>query len=829
MSGLVSWGEIDASGDVTTGANIDRPQTRSQQAVDARIKALAPTLVGFTPDVTAAAQAAVSGAVDALNLVPASRGILPTGSDLDDLWTTSQAGSWSLVSTNSYENLPAPLMGGSNLEVVAPRDDGLGSSQRVTTNAGATYQRSRRAEGLWAPWERVADLTDVPRSPSAEAILDLARSDGWLAVYDPGNAESRQMRLGRVYALADGLGNLPPAVSTAAKTTPFDPKFSTEGMGALPCMEFNTDGVEACLRTVEWPTAQKQPLFIMTVARDPSGTPYSGRFILDGVRTGERNAIAVSDYEGAPQGSFSAFAGTDIYLRDAPMDDRPHVLGVQYDSLTTRFFLDGSPQYFRVRTGNLADFKQPLGGLTIGGRYASRTTANQWNGFIGPVIIYAGVPEDAVRQRMERLLAGYVNAWVGADQIASPSAILKTAAGKIVYAKDADQPRVPASLTKVLTSYVARSRWLTDARLDDLVEIVESDDVGGVGSSPRLKVGDQVSYRDLLYMAMLPSHNAATRALARSIGNKLSGGGDGLTKFMAALNSQAQEWDWEGAIWYDPAGLDTRNRVTARQVADLMLRVAAEDPKLVEIMGAQTHTVAVHGASARELKIKHTIDKDGPVAFPEWLAGKTGTLQTLGSIAILTKKGSEPVKCVVTLRVKPKDQRLTDARNILDGLTWLPFSAGAAQTDVFAGQAIQNAGSATREALGELFASASEMENAALALEELTERVDESIPFVRLNAETDLDDLQTGLFYASSEVGDALGIPGKSSRFGMCIRSGHNTGSVGIQMIWAADSTPTTQYERRRWTSGWKEWVPTGGAQIAALEERIRALEARIR
>src|SRR5690625_4056136 len=89
----------------------------------------------------------------------------------------------------------------------------------------------------------------------------------------------------------------------------------------------------------------------------------------------------------------------------------------------------------------------------------------------------------------------------------------------VTYCKDPDTPAVPASTLKMMTAYVART-VVTDAMLGDRVTFTgQVYDAGQV--APALRVGDEVTFLDLLYGMMLPSHNGMARLLAHEVGRIL--------------------------------------------------------------------------------------------------------------------------------------------------------------------------------------------------------------------------------------------------------------------------------------------------------------------
>ena len=100
---------------------------------------------------------------------------------------------------------------------------------------------------------------------------------------------------------------------------------------------------------------------------------------------------------------------------------------------------------------------------------------------------------------------------VGAVSTSASSAILMDAdSGRVLYEHNADEPRLIASVTKLLTALVAAERG---PGLDEVVE-VRAEWLSGVeGSSIYLAAGEKIPLRDLLY-GEIPSERIA-QLLAR--------------------------------------------------------------------------------------------------------------------------------------------------------------------------------------------------------------------------------------------------------------------------------------------------------------------------
>ena len=87
----------------------------------------------------------------------------------------------------------------------------------------------------------------------------------------------------------------------------------------------------------------------------------------------------------------------------------------------------------------------------------------------------------------------------------------------VLYEKNADEKRYPASTTKIMTAL------LTLENVKDLNETVTAEQgdftkVTSDSSNADIKVGETVRVIDLLYALMLPSANEAAYILARHVG-----------------------------------------------------------------------------------------------------------------------------------------------------------------------------------------------------------------------------------------------------------------------------------------------------------------------
>lgn len=131
----------------------------------------------------------------------------------------------------------------------------------------------------------------------------------------------------------------------------------------------------------------------------------------------------------------------------------------------------------------------------------------------------------------------------------------------LLYRKNDTKKTSIASLTKMMTTLVAIEEI---DNLDKIVTIKERDFEGTVGySKAGFKVGDKVTYRDLLYGIILPSGADAVNAV---VNNTL-----GYDKFIKKMNETAKKIGMNDTSYANPVGKDDENNYsTSNDLAKLL-------------------------------------------------------------------------------------------------------------------------------------------------------------------------------------------------------------------------------------------------------------------
>ena len=165
---------------------------------------------------------------------------------------------------------------------------------------------------------------------------------------------------------------------------------------------------------------------------------------------------------------------------------------------------------------------------------------------------------------------------------------------KVLYAKTAHEKLPMASTTKIMTAILA----IESGNLDVLVTIPK-EAYGVEGSSMYLRLGEQISLRDLVYGLMLVSGNDAAVAIAMHVGGSIAG-------FAALMNAKAEVLGAHNTHFVTPNGLhDPEHYTTAYDLARIA-SYAMQNETFREIVGT-TYYRTTTGEITRTVKNKNKI------------------------------------------------------------------------------------------------------------------------------------------------------------------------------------------------------------------------------
>lgn len=165
------------------------------------------------------------------------------------------------------------------------------------------------------------------------------------------------------------------------------------------------------------------------------------------------------------------------------------------------------------------------------------------------------------------------------QELASGSALLvdlKT--NQILYSSNPDLQVPIASVTKLMTAMV-----VLDAKssLDEQLPIVIQDVAEMRGVYSRVRIGSQLSRRDMLLLTLMSSENRAAASLAHHYPG-------GVPAFVAAMNAKARALGMTHTRYREPTGLSEKNVSTANDLVKLV-KAAGQYPLIGQFSSTREH------------------------------------------------------------------------------------------------------------------------------------------------------------------------------------------------------------------------------------------------
>lgn len=152
--------------------------------------------------------------------------------------------------------------------------------------------------------------------------------------------------------------------------------------------------------------------------------------------------------------------------------------------------------------------------------------------------------------------------------------------GRVLYEKDKDNPRLIASITKIMTAILA----IESGRLEETVTVGE-EVLTMYGSNIYIELGEKMKLLDMVYGLMLRSGNDAAIVIATFVGGTEE-------KFVEMMNKKAKEIGMTNTVFNNSHGLDevTQNKSTAYDMA-LLSSYASHNETYMKIVGTKKYTV----------------------------------------------------------------------------------------------------------------------------------------------------------------------------------------------------------------------------------------------
>jgi D-alanyl-D-alanine carboxypeptidase len=229
--------------------------------------------------------------------------------------------------------------------------------------------------------------------------------------------------------------------------------------------------------------------------------------------------------------------------------------------------------------------------------------------------------------------------------------LIDLSTGQVLYAKNPEGDRAPASLVKMMTLYLAFEDLGSDrVTLEDPVAVSAN-----AAQTPRFRIGlaegGTVPLRTLLAMVAVASANDAATAVAEHLAGSEEA-------FVARMNATGARLGLTSTVFANPHGLpDPAQRTTARDMALLAERLIADFRESRELLGETDFTWQGH--AYRRNRIPLFQDPGGVTAL------KTGyTLEAGYNLAVAARKAGQRLLCII-LGAETRSRSFLEAARLL--------------------------------------------------------------------------------------------------------------------------------------------------------------------
>ena len=228
------------------------------------------------------------------------------------------------------------------------------------------------------------------------------------------------------------------------------------------------------------------------------------------------------------------------------------------------------------------------------------------------------------------------------DITAESATVMDARSGEVIYAKQAEAKRYPASITKVMTTLLA----IENCKMDEIVtftsEVVNSIEPGS--SSAGINAGAKLTMEDTLYALMLVSANEAGAAVA----NHIAGSNDAFAKMMT---DRAKELGCKNTNFKNPHGLPDEEHYTTAHDMGLIMKEALKHKEFKKFAGTITYTIKNDTLTNKQIELwNHAkILRDNTEYYYKYAKGaKTGyTMAANNTLVTYAEKDGMQLLCVI--------------------------------------------------------------------------------------------------------------------------------------------------------------------------------------
>lgn len=256
--------------------------------------------------------------------------------------------------------------------------------------------------------------------------------------------------------------------------------------------------------------------------------------------------------------------------------------------------------------------------------------------------------------------------WPDGMDVVSPSVIvMEVNTGTVLYDKNSDEVNYPASITKIMTAYLA----VINCDLDETVTFSADAVFKNEGDTSHIArdLDEQMTMEECLYAVLLKSANECAYAVAEHVGTKL--GGDYRT-FIDLMNSTAKDLGCTNTQFNNPNGLPDENHWTSAHDIALIASAAYKNETFRKIVGTKSFEIPPTNKHVESTPLNNDHQMLFPSRTRKYLydyctGGKTGFTDDAGNTLVTyAEKDGMTLVCVIMHSSNP--QHYIDTTSLFD-------------------------------------------------------------------------------------------------------------------------------------------------------------------
>ena len=242
---------------------------------------------------------------------------------------------------------------------------------------------------------------------------------------------------------------------------------------------------------------------------------------------------------------------------------------------------------------------------------------------------------------------------------AQSAIVMDAKSGTVLYEKNSDVQHYPASITKILTLYMALQQLDDNASLTTTRESI--DQVPRSSSHVALDYDESINVKDLEYAMMLASANDAANVLA-------SGMAGDLASFATKMNETATELGATNSNFVNANGLHDENHKTTAKDMALIMQALIKDERAREILGTVSYSMQPTNKQSdkRTFSTAFNMIKKTQYADERVLGGKNGYTPEAGYTCVAYAQYNDLQIIMVVMAEPDADSRYSDFQKMMD-------------------------------------------------------------------------------------------------------------------------------------------------------------------